>query len=376
MRLLLVGCGHAHLFVLEALARGRLAGVSATLVSPSDEYYYSGMIPGVVAGCYPPGTARFRPPHLARAAGAEWSRDRVTRIDPARQRVRLGSGAELAYDVLSLDIGSRMVGDDVPGVAQHAIPTKPMRQALELVPRAEARVARADSRRPARILVVGGGAAGIEMSLCLNARLTARFGRDCHRITILEAGDRILTEHAPTFRTRAAALLGERGIVVRSGTRVEMAAANQVTTAEGEALACDLLLWATGPRAPALPRDSGLPTDDRGYLLVESTLRAADHPDIFGAGDCITLASDRWVPKAGVYAVREGPVLAANLERLLDGKPLQEYRPQRDWLSLMNTGDGRALLHYRQRSLRGRAAWWLKDRIDRRFMRRFQRLEG
>ena len=75
------------------------------------------------------------------------------------------------------------------------------------------------------------------------------------------------------------------------------------------------------------------------------------------------------------YAVREGPVLAANLARHLRGEPLREYEPQRDWLSLLNTGDGRALLARRGVSLRGRPAWWLKDRIDRRLVRRFQRLE-
>jgi pyridine nucleotide-disulfide oxidoreductase family protein len=375
-RLLLVGCGHAHLFVLEALARGGFPDVEATLVSPDPEYFYSGMIPGVVAGCYRPGEARFRPPLLARAAGARWIEGRAERIDVAGRRVVFADGADMGYDLLSLDIGAGVAGDDVPGVQAHAVPVKPMRRALQILPRAEAAADAASADRPARVVAVGGGAAGVEMSICLDARLTARHPERRHRITILEAGGRILAEHSTRLRTRAADLLGARGIVVRTGVRVEEVHADAVHAGRDGAFAHEALLWATGPRAPALFRESGLSTDKRGYLRVGATLESVDHPDVFGGGDCVMLEGEPWVPRAGVYAVREGPVLAANLARRLRGRPLELYRPQRDWLSLMNTGDGRAFAHYRKRVGHGRAVWWLKDWIDRRFMCRFQRRES
>jgi pyridine nucleotide-disulfide oxidoreductase family protein len=374
-RLLLAGCGHAHLFVLEALARGRLADVDATLVSPDPEYFYSGMIPGVVANCYRPEEARFRPPILARTAGARWVEGHVERIDADRRRVVLADGAELGYDVLSLDIGAGMAGDDVPGVREHAVPVKPMRQALGIVSRTEAAVGAATPTDPAQIVVVGGGAAGVEMSICLDARLTARFPERRHRITVLEAGDRILTEHPTAFRTRAVELLGARGIVVHTGVRVQETGRDAVLTGGTGSFPHHAVLWATGPRAPHLFRTSGMATGKRGYLLVHSTLQSTEHPNIFGAGDCVTFDEHPWVPRAGVYAVRDGPVLAANLERHLQGRPLERYEPQRHWLSLMNTGDRRAFVHYRGYAGRARSVWWLKDWIDRRFMRRFQRLE-
>jgi pyridine nucleotide-disulfide oxidoreductase family protein len=373
--LLLVGCGHAHLFVLEALARGRLEGVSTTLISPSPDYFYSGMMPGIIAGCYRPEEARFRPELLAAAAGADWICGHAARVDPWLRRVTLENGQSMGYDVLSLDIGSALAGDEVPGVREYAVGAKPMRRALHLLPRLEA-VCRSTAGRPLEIVLAGGGAAGVEVSFCLDSRLAANGGAARHRITVLEAGEAILAGYSRSFRERARQLLRERGIVVRTRTRVRAAEQGSVRTVDGSVLACDLLFWAAGPKAPDLPHASGLPHDGEGYLLVRSTLQCVAHPEIFAAGDCVTLAAAPWVPKAGVYAVRQGPLLVRNLERFLRGGSLSRYRPQRHWLSLMNTGDGSALGSYRGLAYHGTAAWWLKDRIDRRFMRRFQRLES
>ncbi len=104
-------------------------------------------------------------------------------------------------------------------------------------------------------------------------------------------------------------------------------------------------------------------------------LQVGGHPTIFGAGDCVSITGYPWLPRAGVYAVRAGPVLAHNIRAYVGGAPLTPYAPQPRWLSLMNTGDGRALLSYGGVVLHGWLAWWLKHGIDRRFMRRFQQLE-
>lgn len=364
--LVLAGCGHAHLFVLEALAAGRFPSVRVTLVSPDEEYVYSGMVSGVVAGQYRPEQARFLPPRLARAAGAAFVRARVVRVDAAARRVRLDSGRELAYDILSLDVGARLAGDDLPGVAEHALRAKPVRHLLDLA---------TTTRERSRIAIVGGGAAGVEISLCLAAALHQDRPPNTPRLTLVESGNGILREYTARARGIARELLGERGVEVRSHFRVTSAANGALHAEGGEALPFDLLVWATGPRAPTLFRDSGLPCDDAGYLCVGPTLEADGVPDLFAAGDCATLLGKPWVDRAGVYAVRQGPVLAGNLERRLRGEPTEAYDPQRHWLSLLNTGDGRAVVSYRGIGARGRVLWWLKDRIDRRFMARFQGLE-
>lgn len=372
-RLLLAGLGHSHLFVLEAIARGDFPPVDVQLVCPA-EYDYSGMISGTVAGCYRAREPRLPPERLAAAAGAGWTRGRVRRIDAAARRVTLEDGAELPYDLLSVDVGSRPAGDDLPGVEAHAIPVKPVRHALRFRSAAARAVADASAEQPARLVIVGTGAAGFEIGVCLDAALRAHFGAGRHRLTLLHGGDRILPEYPDRFRGKAERLLRKREIRVRTGAHARAVEPGRVMVGDGEPEPFDALLWATGPRAPELFRRSGLPTDDGGYLRVEPTLRCAAHPEVWGAGDCVGIRGFPWVAKAGVYAVREGPVLAGNLARALRGEPPEEYEPQRHWLSLVNSGDGRAFLHWRGVVAHNRAAWWLKDRIDRRFVRCFQRL--
>ena len=292
------------------------------LVTDSDEYFYSGMVPGVLAGSYQAEQARLRPPRLAAAAGAGYVRARAVRVDAGRRVVHLADGREIRYDLLSLDVGSAMAGVDVPGVREHALCAKPMRSALT-VPGRVAAVRARNGGRPVRVVIVGGGAAGTEISLCLSGR----YARSDVRLTVIESGRELLAKHPAANRRRATALLGARGVEIRTDTR------------------------------------------------VSRSLRVEGWPEVFAAGDCVSMRDRPWVAKAGVYAVREGPVLAANLARDLRGEPLREHDPQRDWLSLLNTGDGRALLARRGVSPRGRPVWWLKDRIDRRFVRCFQRLE-
>ena len=375
-RLILAGCGHAHLFVLEALAHKRFPRVQVTLVSPAEQYFYSGMASGVIASQYDPAQACFHPGRLAQAAGAEWVCASVTEIDAGSRRVSLDDGRMLAYDLLSLDIGARLTADHLLGVRSSAIRVKPVHDALGIGTAADAAIRDSVPDRPARIVVVGGGAAGVEIAICLSARLRRDHPPDKHRITILEAGAHVLSQRSESARDKTGAVLTARKIEVRTRVRIKRVQDGFVVPDSGASMPFDVLVWATGPRAPELLRDSGLQTDDKGYLRVANTLQAEGHPTLFGAGDCVSLVGYPWVAKAGVYAVREGPVLARNLAAFLRGGSLNVYRPQTDWLSLLNLGDGRALVAYRGYAALGRPEWWLKDWIDRRFMRRFQRLES
>jgi selenide,water dikinase len=369
-RLVLAGLGHAHLFVAEAMGRGELGPVEATVVSPA-EYYYSGMIPGTAADCYPPAAARLCPEPISRAAGARWIWGRVRRVDAARREVVLEDGTRLPYDLLSIDVGAALRGDTLPGVAEHAIPIKPLRHVLRFRSAAARAAGAAADGAPARVVIVGAGAAGVEVGICVDAALRGHFGAGRHRMTLVHADDHILPDYPERFRRRAERLLRVRGVEIRTGARVSGVDPGRLLLEDGGEQPFDALLWATGPRALGLFRRSHLPTDRDGYLAVEPTLQSREHPEIWGAGDCVAIRGFPWIPKAGVYAVRQGPVLARNLRLALRGEPLEEYSPQREWLSLMNSGDGRALLHWRGIVAHNRAAWWLKDRLDRRFVRRF-----
>jgi selenide,water dikinase len=359
-RLLLVGPGHAHLFVLEALARVPWPGVEVVLVAQGRTQLYSGMVPGYLAGQYPLEALSFDLEGLARAAGARLEPSGAATLDAERREVRLGEGRTLGYDVASFDIGSLPAGEDrVPGVREHAVGLKPLEAAL-------GRLTSEQGAGP--LLVVGGGAAGVELALCLRART----GRPT---VLLEEGALVPRGASRAAARRVRALLSHRGLHVRTGVRVTALEAGVAHLDTGERLAFGTCVWATGARAPALFALSGAAVDAQGYLAVEDTLESPSHPGLFAAGDCAGFTSGQHVPKAGVYAVRQGPVLRDNLRARLAGDgPLRPYSAQSGFLSLLNAGDGTAVGAWKGLAFQGRAVWRLKDAIDRRFMERFQRL--
>jgi selenide,water dikinase len=361
-RVVLVGAGHTHVHILESWAKAPPSGAALTLVVDHDSAVYSGMVPGFVAGDYSLEETAIPVAPLARLAGAVLVLQQAQRIDPARKTIELAGGSSVAYDVASLDVGSSVLGIELPGVREHALATRPIGEfAAKLADRLEAlggpddpRVRSGRSTQSAlRVAVVGGGAAGVELSFTLEARLASLGIRPEMFLVCGTAGLRPgYSGRAREFASKEAAA---RGIAVAATSDATFVDAHGVGFESGH-LAVDLVLWATGASPPDLVRNSDLPLDERGFVRVRPTLEVAGCDGLFAAGDCATVQGEEWMPKAGVYAVREGPVLDANLRALLGGRPLTPFRPQRDFLSLMNLGG---------------LAWHLKDRIDRAFVRRY-----
>jgi selenide,water dikinase len=352
-----------------------VAGVRLTLVVDRYEAVYSGMVPGLVAGDYRIGDLTIDVRPLARRAGARCLHARATGIDPFEKRVLLEGRPSIAYDVASLDVGSTVRGLDLPGVREHAVATRPIARFVETV---EARIAGLPAGRPARVVVVGGGAAGIELALCLDARLRA--AGHAVSLTLIAASDSLLPGGHAHLTDRVRAEARQRGIGIRTGERVVEVEADAVLVerASGppERLASDLTLWATGAAPPAWLAETKLPLDPSGFLRVDEHLAVPGCPDLFAAGDCAVPDHATWIPRAGVYAVRQGPVLDHNLRARLESRPPRRYAPQRDFLALLNAGGGRAIGGKWGIGATGRAVFLLKDWIDRRFMRRFQVLDA
>ena len=381
-RLLLAGGGHAHLFVLEAMARGRFPDVALTVVSPDERQVYSGMVPGFVAGRYTFDDITFDLRAITAAVGGTFVRGRMRLIDASARLVELDDGSTLSYDVASVAIGSRGRGDTLPGVAAHAHRSKPIDQTVSIAAGLEA-LARTAGPEPLKVAIVGGGAAGIELALASRSRLD-QVGAGRAIITLHDAGPALLAGHAPSAVDAVEAVLREREITVRTASRIDEVGSDYLRLSGGRVVPADLIIWATGPAAPAIFAESNLSTDSAGFLLVDDHLAAVGTSGLFGAGDAVTLQSAPRTPKAGVFAVRQGPVLAHNLGIALSvagkletgtGEPSgRPYRPPLRALSLLNLGDGRAILSYGTTVLVGRWAMKLKHWIDTRFMRRFQRL--
>jgi selenide,water dikinase len=221
------------------------------------------------------------------------------------------------------------------------------------------------------VVIVGGGVGGTEIAFCLPARIQRVLGDAAYKITMVEAGQDVAGGTSGSTSDNVAKLLAHRQVKIVLGRRVTHIANGNVWLDDGTYLPADLVLWATSATAPPLLASFDLPKDERGFLLTQPTLECVESRGIFAVGDSGTIRGHD-LPKAGVYAVRQGPVLWENLQRHLRGERLKEYQPQKRFLKLLNTGDGGAIGEYAGHFFRGRLMWWLKDRIDGKFMDMYQ----
>lgn len=349
LHLLLVGAGHAHLEILRRQALEPLP-VELTVVTLDRLQIYSGMVPGFLRGTYAQEEIAADVARLTARAGGRLVLGKAVAVDPGGRIVRLESGEEVPYDLASFAVGSNTAGIDAPQVAG-AQGVKPMHRVLAL---------RERLRSESSVAVVGGGAAGVEVALACQAP----------KVWLLDR-KQLLASYPERFRRRALALLAARGIETRVGQPVAKVEADRLELADGSEIPADLTIWLTGAVAWPLFQSSGLPLDGRGFLLIDDSLRSLGDPRIFAAGDCGTLDAYPETPKAGVYAVREAPILWESLRAAVLGTAPPRYRPQGSFLSILNTADGRALLHFHGFVSHSRWAWRLKDWIDRRFLAQY-----
>lgn len=373
--IVLVGGGHAHVEVVRRFGQRAESGVRLTLTARDPQMIYSGMLPGLVAGHYRPDQCQIDLPRLCRACGVRFVRGEAMGIDRAAKRLLLADGRSLAYSHLSLDVGITPLLDEIEGAAEHALAVKPIGAFL---PKWEGLLR--DCRLPdgpRKIVVVGGGAAGFELILALKHGLPGEAGQaglDPSRFSfaLVTAGD-LLAEQNPRVRGAGRRAMARHGVKVLENSGVVAIDGRAVRLRSGELVAADAVLASTHATAPHWLAETGLALDDKGFVAVGRALQALNDPDVFAAGDCATMIEDP-TPKAGVFAVRQGPLLAENLRRRSLDKPLAPYHPQRRWLSLLSTGERYAIAGRAGLKLEGAWVWRWKDAIDRRWMRRYQEM--
>ncbi len=369
-RLLLVGGGHAHLEVLRQLAVEPRPGLTVMLISSYPRHHYSGMAPGFLAGYYREAEIAFDLAALAHRAGAIYQPGTAVAIDPENRTLILRDRTQFRYDLVSFNIGSRTAGARSPGVKRAEF-VKPISRTVKMKRRVDTLLGQPDRER-VNFAVVGAGAAGVEVACALDA--AARRAEVRRRVAIVEAGPEILPGYGRGIREKAVRALRSRGIQLFTGTRVASVQPDHLELERGSEIAADLTAWVTGPEAPAIFDNSDLAVSLDGYLLVDDGLRSISDPRILAAGDCATMVNYPDTPKAGVYAVRQAPILWRSILSSLEGTTAPLYTPQRKFLSILNLCDGTALLDYRGFTSRSRWAWRLKDRIDRSFVKRYQKL--
>jgi selenide,water dikinase len=363
--LVLLGGGHAHVHVLKSFGMRPLPGVRLTLIARDVETPYSGMLPGYVAGHYSFAECHIDLRRLARFAGARLVHDEANGIERGEGHVLCRAHPPIRYDLLSIDIGSTPRPDLVPGAAEHTIAVKPIDRFAR---RWEALLDRSGRMRQLRLAIVGGGAGGVELALAAQHRLGQMLGTGLAVSLVTREG--LLPSHNARVRGQLSRILADRGIAVAENSRVLRVAPGRLVCEGGRDIAFDEALWVTEAGAAPWLAATGLPLDEGGFVAVEESLRAIGDDRIFAAGD---VAAMRGHPrdKAGVYAVRQGRPLAANLRRALAGERLRRAVPQRRALALIGTGDGRAVASRGPFASHGAPLWRLKDWIDRRWMRRY-----
>lgn len=365
-QLVLVGGGHAHALLIKMWGMNPLPGVQLILVSPSWRTPYSGMLPGLLAGHYSVDDIHIDLRKLCCWAGVRFIQSRVDSINPVAKTVSLIDRDVVNYDLLSLDIGSTP-DLSVPGVAEFAQAVKPISL---FYPRFQALLQRCrDSHQPLAISVVGGGAGGVEVVLALAQRLRAESLSGA--ITLLLRNSKLLAGYTDAVSRMVKTQLATAGVQLLENFDVAQVTLGSMTSTTGQQCEFDEVFFCTQAIAANWLFDAGLACDERGFVKVRRSLQSLSHADIFAVGDIAAMV-DTPRSKAGVYAVRQAPVLLANLKRALLQQPLKPFKPQQNFLSLLSLGGKKALANRGNLSLSHQSCqsmlWRWKDKIDRKFM--------
>ncbi len=367
-KLVLLGGGHAHVEVLRRFGLSPASGVKLTLVSPDRHTPYSGMLPGLVAGHY-----RFDECHidlepLARYAVTRFLQTSASAIDPERRYITLADGSTVDYDALSIDVGSTPPAHGIAGATGHTIPVRPVKDFLVAWDALLARLRNGDVQS---LGMVGGGAAGVEVLLAMEHRITQLRKLHALRFVLVTDTPQLLANHARSVRATLTRNLARKKVEVHCATRIARIETGTLIGENGTRIAADAIFLATGATAPQWLTASGLAVNEEKFININKYLQSTSHSEIFAAGDCATIEGKRY-PKSGVYAVRQGPPLAENLRRFLRGEPLVEYTPQQRTLALISTGEQHAIASWGALSVHGNWVWRWKDQIDRKFIAQYR----
>ncbi|QDV41753.1 NADH dehydrogenase-like protein YjlD [Stieleria neptunia] len=372
--IVLLGIGHTNAHLVKQWISEPIAGCRLICISKFPTATYSGMLPGTLGQQFSDDEMRIDLAALAHHAGADLVIADTQGIDLDAGQLHFCDHDPISFDVLSIGVGSMPAGWEQHSHSKLLVPIKPMQtflQRLESHLRDQAVNQSPDERDPIRVAVVGGGVASVEIAFCLQQQWQKR--RNEREIAIeIFTSSRHVADGMPMRSVRSIEkLLGQRGITVHRGQRVDALTDTTLHTDDGRSHRSDCVIWATGAAAPAVLGRLGLQTDERGFIATSKTLQSLSDERIFAVGDSGTVIESP-SPKAGVYAVRQCPVLWHNVNALLNQDALHRFEPQRDFLKLLNTGDGKAMLQYGWFTAHARWCWRLKTWIDKRFVREYQ----
>ena len=365
-QLLLIGGGHAHMVTLANLDTFISKGYGVTVIQPSEYHYYSGMGPGMLGGTYKPDEIRFATRQLVEAKGGRFILGKAFKIDPEKQVVYLEETEEpIPYDVLSCNAGSFVPREMIQGNSDNIFTAKPIEELLV----AQKRVLECAAAGKVTIAVIGSGPSSLEIAgnihqLCRKKAVTMP--------AIRIFGGRIFLSGRPErVRRLAREILSQKGVEIIENGYVKQIDNGRVVLENGQEYTADIIFPSVGVKPSPIFARSGLPVGPDGGLRVNEYLQSVGHTNIFGGGDCIYFGPAP-LDKVGVYAVRQNPVLYRNLLASLENGTLEKFQPGGKYLLIYNLGEGEGILSKWFITFSGKLAFYLKDRIDRRFIRTYQ----
>ncbi|MDF1618746.1 FAD-dependent oxidoreductase [Petrocella sp. FN5] len=363
--LILVGGGHAHLYLIKQMRTDQLKNHQVFLISAGKKQYYSGMASSYLEGLYSEKDFSVDLMKLCEKSGVTYIEDEVVLIQPKDKTIVTRNGVTFTYDILSLDTGSDVVGKQIPGANAFSHLVKPLHHLVQIK-----KVIQEVKQSLFKVVFIGAGAAGVEMALAIH-QLALQMNKNI-QILMIDSGNGILKGYPEKVKLKMKIALMGANIQVLQNERVHKIEKKQLLLKSEKRISYDFLIVAAGSVAHPLYRQSGLDVDERGYMFVNGYLQNKDYPDIFGAGDCIAFTEYDYVRKIGVYAIKEAPILWENIKRKARGDLLKKYKPQKKYLSIVTLGNRRGILSYNKMVFTGKWPWYLKDWIDRRFINRYQ----
>ena len=389
-QIVVAGAGYAGLHValrLTTKLRSRPA-VEVTLVDRHDYHQAITELPRVAGGTRAADAVRI-PLQDVLATRVRFVQAEITGFDLAGRRLLTGAGP-IGWRRLVLALGSRPNDFAIPGLAQRTLSVYSAGDAERVwaavsnaLTAAAAAANPEQQRRLATVVVGGGGATGVELAGELAEilpKVASRLGLapDRPAVQLVEAGTTILAGSSPQLIDKAAGILSDLGVQVRTNAMVAAATEEGFRLTDGQLVEGGVFVWAGGVKAPELVADSGLPAGHNGRVKVDRYLRVLDRPEIYVAGDLASVTNPRTghvLPPLAQVALEEGETVARNLDAELGDGPLEAFTFH-DKGFVVSVGTRRGVADIADITTSGRLAHLLKDAIEWEYRQSVRHLRG
>ncbi len=346
--IVLAGGGHTHSLLLRrwAMNPDSRPGCEITLINRSSTTLYSGMLPGLISGHYSIDEVEIDLRRLTQLSGVGLIVAEIVGLDLINRQILLDNRPPINFQVLSLNVGCQTFSNKElveQSSELEIMPIKPVEKALSWLQKQDEEVAKSSC---SAFTIVGSGFTAIEVALALRNRWPSRkLFLKLNKENLQYSFEKVL-----------------------AAARVEIIYNDE--DMQSPALFC------TGINLPEWLKSSELPINPDSRILTSNTFQVQGNPSIFATGDCAVI-KDFYCPPSGVFAVKSSKPLARNLESLVKGLPLKNWYPPIDFLQLIGFQKTSSQTSYSIASWNkfvigpSPFLWNIKERIDRRFMQKF-----